>query len=138
MTTSINTTDAFAALDKYAGAMDSARGALVKALGKAGITTLEEARPVAMQWVSARTKCRIVSGSGKATGRMVLDATHPKYEAAKKSLQRVMEAFAPKAPKASKAKSGKPTANKTDAVKVLLTRYQALSRAEKARFLAAI
>jgi hypothetical protein len=43
-----------------------------------------------------------------------------------------MEAFAPK------AKSGKPTANKADAVKVLLTRYQALSRAEKARFLAEI
>jgi hypothetical protein len=63
---------------------------------------------------------------------MVLNKNHANYEAAKKSLQRVMEAFAPK------AKSGKPTANKADAVKVLLTRYQALSRAEKARFLAAI
>mgnify|MGYP003633655789 CR=1 FL=1 len=132
MTTSINTTDAFAALDKYAGAMDSARGALVKALGKAGITTLEEARPVAMQWVSARTKCRIVSGSGKATGRMVLDATHPKYEAAKKSLQRVMDAFAPK------AKSGTSTANKSDPIKLLVTRYQALTKAEQKRFLASI
>ena len=132
MTTLINTTAAFIALDKFAGTMDGARVTLVKALGKAGITTLEDARPVAMQWVSARTKCRIVSGAGKATGRMVLDATHPKYEAAKKSLQRVMDAFAPK------AKTGTPTAHKADAVKVLLTRYQALSRAEKARFLAAI
>jgi len=41
MTTSINTTDAYAALDKFAGAMDGARVTLVKALGKAGITTLE-------------------------------------------------------------------------------------------------
>ena len=132
MTMSINTTAAFIALDKFAGTMDGARVTLVKALGKAGITTLEDARPVAMQWVSARTKCPIVSGSGKATGRMLLNKNHANYEAAKKSLQRVMEAFAPK------AKTGKPTANKADAVKVLLTRYQALSRAEKARFLAAI
>lgn len=132
MTTSINTTAAFVALDKFAGTMDGARVTLVKALGKAGITTLEEARPVAMQWVAARTKCPMVSGSGKATGRMVLNKNHANYEAAKKSLQRVMEAFAPK------VKTGKPTANKADAVKVLLTRYQALSRVEKARFLAAI
>jgi hypothetical protein len=73
MTTLINTTAAFVALDKFAGTMDGARVTLVKALGKAGITTLEEARPVAMQWVSARTKCPMVSGSGKGTGRMVLN-----------------------------------------------------------------
>ena len=132
MTKSVNTTAAYVALDKFAGAMDGARVALVKALGKAGITTLEEARPVAMEWVSARTKCRIVSGAGKATGRMVLDATHPKYEAAKKSLQRVMEAFAPK------AKSGKATANKSDPIKLLVIRYQALTKAEQKRFLASI
>jgi hypothetical protein len=138
MTLAINTTAAYAAFDKFAGAMDGARGTLVKALGKAGITTLEEARPVAMQWVSARTKCPMVSGSGKGTGRMVLKRGHPKYEAARKSLQRVMEAFAPKKPKESKAKTGTPTANKADAVKDLLARYEALSRAEKARFLAEI
>ena len=134
MTKSVNTTAAYVALDKFAGAMDGARVALVKALGKAGITTLEEARPVAMEWVSARTKCRIVSGAGKAKGRMVLDATHPKYEAAKKSLQRVLEAFAPK------AKSGKATAtaNKSDPIKLLVIRYQALTKAEQKRFLASI
>ena len=132
MTKSINTTAAYVALDTFAGKIDGARVALVKALGKAGITTLEDARPVAMQWVSARTKCRIVSGAGKATGRMVLDATHPKYEAAKKSLQRVMDAFAPK------AKSGTSTANKSDPIKLLVTRYQALTKAEQKRFLASI
>jgi len=137
MTKSVNTTAAYVALDKFAGAMDGARVALVKALGKAGITTLEEARPVAMQWVSARTKCRIVSGAGKATGRMVLDATHPKYEAAKKSLQRVMEAFAPKA-KSGKATASKATANKSDPIKLLVIRYQALTKAEQKRFLASI
>jgi len=132
MTKSVNTTAAYVALDKFAGAMDGARVALVKALGKAGITTLEEARPVAMEWVSARTKCRIVSGAGKAKGRMVLDATHPKYEAAKKSLQRVLEAFSPK------PKSGKATANKSDPIKLLVIRYQALTKAEQKRFLASI
>jgi predicted metal-dependent phosphotriesterase family hydrolase len=132
MTTSINTTAAYVALDTFAGKIDGARAALVKALGKAGIATLEDARPVAMQWVSARTKCRIVNGAGKATGRMVLDATHPKYEAAKKSLQRVMDAFAPK------AKSGTSTANKSDPIKLLVTRYQALTKAEQKRFLASI
>ena len=138
MTTSINTTDAFAALDKFAGAMDGARVTLVKALGEAGITTLEEARPVAMQWVSARTKCPMVSGAGKGTGRMVLKRGHANYEKAKKSLQRVMDAFAPKKPKASKAKTGKPIALKADAVKDLVARYKALSRDEKSRFLAEI
>jgi len=91
-----------------------------------------------MQWVSARTKCPMVSGSGKGTGRMVLKRGHANYEKAKKSLQRVMDAFAPKKPKASKAKTGKLTANKADAVKDLVARYQALTKAEKKRFLAEI
>lgn len=132
MTLAINTTAAYVALDKFAKAQDTSRATLVKELGKAGITTLEDARPIAMQWVSARTKCPIVSGSGKATGRKVLDAKHRNYEAAKKALQRVMEAFAPK------AKSGKPTANKADPIKLLVTRYQALTKAEQRRFLASI
>ena len=133
MSKSINTTAAYVALDKFATTTQRANDMLVSALGKAGITTLEAVRPVAMQWVSARTKCRIVSGAGKATGRMVLDATHPKYEAAKKSLQRVMEAFAPK------AKSGKANkANKSDPIKLLVIRYQALTKAEQKRFLASI
>ena len=132
MTTSINTTAAYVALDTFAGKIDGARAALVKALGKAGIATLEDARPVAMQWVSARNKCPMVSGAGKATGRMVLNKSHANYEAAKKSLQRVMDAFAPK------AKSGTSTANKSDPIKLLVTRYQALTKAEQKRFLASI
>ena len=132
MTTSINTTAAFIAFDKFAATTQKANDTLVSALGKAGITTLEVARPIAMQWVSARTKCPIVSGSGKATGRKVLDAKHANYEAAKKALQRVMSAFAPK------PTTGKPTANKVDAVQLLLTRYSKLSKAEQRRFLASI
>lgn len=132
MTTSINTTAAFIAFDKFAATTQKANDTLVSALGKAGITTLEAARPVAMQWVSARTKCPIVSGAGKATGRMVLDAKHANYEAAKKALQRVMSAFSPK------PTTGKPTANKVDAVQLLVTRYSKLSKAEQRRFLASI
>ena len=132
MTTSINTTAAFIAFDKFAATTQKANDTLVSALGKAGITTLEVARPIAMQWVSARTKCPIVSGSGKATGRKVLDAKHANYEAAKKALQRVMSAFAPK------PTTGKPTVNKVDAVQLLVTRFSKLSKAEQKRFLASI
>ena len=132
MTTSINTTAAFIAFDKFAKAQDTSRATLVNELGKAGITTLEAARPIAMQWVSARTKCPIVSGSGKATGRKVLDAKHANYEAAKKALQRVMSAFAPK------PTTAKPTVNKVDAVQLLVTRFSKLSKAEQRRFLASI
>ena len=132
MTTSINTTAAFIAFDKFAATTQKANDTLVSALGKAGITTLEAARPIAMQWVSARTKCPIVSGAGKATGRKVLDAKHRNYEAAKKALQRVMSAFAPK------PTTAKPTVNKVDAVQLLVTRFSKLSKAEQKRFLASI
>lgn len=132
MTTSINTQAAFVAFDKFARAQDASRETLVRELRAAGITTLEEARPIAMQWVGAKCKCPIVSGSGKATGRKVLDASHRNYEAAKKSLQRVMNVFEPK------AKSGKPTAQKADAVERLVNAYAKLTKAEQRRFLASI
>jgi hypothetical protein len=137
MTKSINTQAAFVAFDKFAKADDTSRITLVKELREAGITTLEVARPIAMEWVSAKTKCPIVDGAGKATGRKVLDASHGNYEAAKKALQRLMGAFEPKA-KTDAAKSGKPTAKKVDAVQKLLDAYAKLSKAEQKRFLASI
>ena len=135
MTTSINTKDAYDAFDKFAKAQDDSRETLVKELREAGITTLEAARPIAMQWVSARTKCPIVDGGGKAKGSKVLNRMHRNYEAAKKALQRIMGAFTPK-PKSTK--SGKPTVNKVDAVQLLVTRFSKLSKAEQRRFLASI
>jgi hypothetical protein len=95
MSQAINTAAAFAALDQYAASLDSARHVLVRCMREAGIITLEEARPVVVEWASKRNKCPMVEGQRSAAGRKVLDKDHHNYEAAKKSAQRAMGAFKP-------------------------------------------
>lgn len=89
----INTAAIFAAFDAYASAIDSSRAALCAALKAQGLTTREAVQPHAIAWAAKKTGCALVEGQRKAAGKVVLDRTHARYEAAKTAARRVMEAF---------------------------------------------
>lgn len=120
----------FGIFDTYAASVQQARKVMVDDLRKAGVTTYEQARPLAMEWASKKTRCPLVEGRGKAQGTMVLDRTHEAYESARKTVQRVCEAF---------TQPEKPSERKeVDVVAALLKRYEALTPAQKRAFKAAI
>lgn len=122
----------FAAFDTFAKSEDNARQKLVQSLQRLGITTLEDVRPYALAWASARTGCQLVAGKRKASGSLVLDNAHPKYEAAKKATQRLMAAFTPKDTGAGKART------QVDPVARLLKQFAGLSKTQQRQFLAQI
>lgn len=83
----VDTKRAYLALDKFA----SANTNLVEALRAAGITTLETARPVVIEWAAARTGCALIKSEHHlAKTPMVLDRQHAAFAAAQKAVQRVM------------------------------------------------
>lgn len=94
MAKTINTTAIYAAFDAYASAVDNSRAALCAALRAEGLTTREAVQPHAVAWAAKKTGCALVEGKRVAAGKVVLDRTHTKYEAAKTAARRVMEAFA--------------------------------------------
>ena len=82
MTIATNKTQAFAALNKFA----SARVQLIQALHDAGYTG-ETARGVVIEWACDKTGATFnVSKSGK----VMLDSSHARYEAAKTVVRDVM------------------------------------------------
>lgn len=93
MAKTINTASVFAAFDRYAAAIDNSRATLCAALKAEGLTTREAVQPYAIEWAAKKNGCPLVEGKRKAAGRVVLDRTHPAYEAARKSAQRLMDAF---------------------------------------------
>lgn len=83
----VDTKRAYLALDAFARSSTN----LVDALAKAGITTLETARPVVIEWAAARTGCALVKSEHHlAKTPMVLDRQHAAFAAAQKAVQRVM------------------------------------------------
>lgn len=101
MAKTINTASVFAAFDAFASAVDNSRVALCKALRAEGLTTREAVQPYALEWAAQKNGCALVEGKRCGAGKVVLDRKHPKYEAAKSSARRVMEAFAAPERKAS-------------------------------------
>lgn len=91
----INHTAAVAALNTFAMAAQNANTALVAAMRRAGVTTLEDVTPIVLTWASEKCHCPLVDGQRSAAGRKVLDKTHGNYEAARKTFQRAMAAFEP-------------------------------------------
>ena len=93
MAKTINTAAIFAAFDTFASALDNSRAELCKALKAEGLTTREAVQPYATAWAAKKNGCALKDGARCAAGKVVLDRNHPKYEAAKSSARRVMEAF---------------------------------------------
>lgn len=93
MAKTINTVAVFTAFDTFASALDNSRAELCKALKAEGLTTREAVQPYAIEWAAKKNGCALKDGARCAAGKVVLDRSHPKYEAAKSSARRVMEAF---------------------------------------------
>jgi hypothetical protein len=82
------------ALNTFAAASNNATRSLREAAVAAGFTTLEECKPVVLQWASVRHGVPLVkSESNVNKGALVLDRSHRSFEAAKKSAQRALEAL---------------------------------------------
>jgi hypothetical protein len=82
MTIAINKPQAFAALNKFA----TARVQLIQALHDAGYT-VETARGVVIEWACSKTGATFNVSKG---GKIMLDSSHAKYEAAKTTVRDVM------------------------------------------------
>jgi hypothetical protein len=94
-----------------------------------GIGDRATARPLAIEWAAAKYKAKIIKGQR--------GDTLPQNSAAIQAVSRVLSVIFPSADM-PQAKPSKPTANKVDPVKSLVTRYTKLTAAEKRRFLASI
>ena len=94
-----------------------------------GIGDRATARPLAVEWAAAKYKTKIVKGQR--------GDTLPRDSAAERAMNRVLSVIFPSADM-PKAKTKKPTANKVDPVKAMVTSYTKLTAAEKRRFLASI
>ena len=107
-----------------------ARANAVKALHKLGVTTYEQAKPLAVEFAGQAKRCPMVEGRGKAQGTMVLDREHANYENAKKFAQRICGAFNKPEPTSER--------REVDVVATLLKRYESLTPAQKRAFKASI
>lgn len=122
----INKKQAFAAFDKFA----NSRAALIAELQKAGINTVEEARPLVVEWVSGKTGCAY---KVKGTGAVVLDSSDRRYEGAKTAVRDMMLMI-----QGTTRRKASPQRDKTDPVADLLAKYNDLTPAQKRAFRAAI
>lgn len=74
---------AFNALNKFA----NSRVALIEGMQAAGYTTVEDSRPIVIEWACEKTGCAFkVSDKGRTT----LDSSHARYEATKTVVRDVM------------------------------------------------
>jgi hypothetical protein len=121
MTKSINTQAIYAVFNKA----DDVSPTLAALLMQHGIDSRKAAYPFAVQWAAEKHKVKVIQGQR--------GLTLPHNSAAMQAVQRVLNTIYPRvdAPKAK-------TANKVDPIKSLVTRFKALTAAEKRRFLAAI
>lgn len=103
-----------------------AREKLVESLKKAGVTTLEEARPFMVEFAAMAKRCALVEGRGKGAGRMVFDKEHANYETARKFAQRLGKQF--NGPESASERK------EVDAVASLLKKFEALTPAQKRAF----
>lgn len=94
-----------AAFEKFASIVAGASVSLVEALRKAGFETREDARVQAMIWVGAKMGVDVVeSRSPRNKGEATLDRSNPKFAAAKKALDRLLDtAFGDEADEADEA-----------------------------------
>jgi hypothetical protein len=124
MTKSFNRVAVFAVFNDA----DNESASFAVRLMELGIASRAEAKPFAMEWASKKYGVAIKEGQrGMTFVKRDTDA--------ERAMNRVLQVCFPSA---DKPKSGKATANKTDAVDLVLKKYNALSASEKRRFLKSI
>lgn len=83
-----NKAAAFTALSTFA----DSRVELIKRLKKLGYRTLEDCRPVVIEWVCNKLGCTFTVA--KSSGNTKLVSSHPKYQAAKTAVRDMMDNIA--------------------------------------------
>ena len=109
---------------------DKSSASFAVRLMELGIASRAEAKPFAMDWASKKYNVALKEGQ-RGTTFVKVDTD------AERAMNRVLQVCFPSADK-PKAKTGKATANKVDAVAKLLKAYTALTAVEKRRFLKSI
>jgi hypothetical protein len=117
-----NKTQAFQTLDKFA----TARVQLIEGLRKAGYATVEECKPVVIEWACAKTGGQFNTSEA---GKVMLDSKHPKYETTKTVVRDVMLMLAGTTRRESSGKK-----EPADAVAQLVAKFSKLTKAEQKRF----
>ena len=124
MTKSFNRTAVYAVFNQA----DKSSVSFAEQLLALGIGSRTDARPLAMDWASKKYNVALKEGQ-RGTTFVKVDTD------AERAMNRVLQVCFPSA---DLKKSGKATANKTDAVAKLLKAYTALTAVEKRRFLKSI
>jgi len=110
---------------------DNSSASFAVRLMELGIASRTEAKPFAMKWASEKHSNEPIKQGQRGMTFVRRDTN------AERAMNRVLEVCYPKAD-APKPKTPKATANKTDAVDLVLKKYKALSASEKRRFLKSI
>ena len=122
MSIKANKPQAFATLNKFA----SARVQLIEGLQKAGYATLEECRPIVIEWACSKTGAQFnIAKSGK----VMLDSKDANYESTKTVVRDVMHMIAGTTRREASAKT-----EPVDPVVQLAKQFAKLSKAEQKRF----
>jgi hypothetical protein len=116
---------AFQALDQFA----NSRAKLIKDMQAAGYTTVEECRPIVIEWACMKTGAEF--RVAESSGAVKLVSSHPKYETAKTVVRDVM-LMLEGTTRREQASSG---ARETDAVAKLAEKFAQLTKAEQKRFM---
>jgi hypothetical protein len=118
-----NKAKAFAVLNTFA----DSRIALIKGMKGAGYSTLEECRPIVIEWACGKTGA---SFNVSAKGKVMLDSTHAKYEATKTVVRDVMHMIEGTTRHAVSARK-----EKADPLAVLAKKLAKLSAADQRKVL---
>lgn len=120
-----NKAQAFKALNTFA----ASRVKLIESMQAAGYATIEECRPVVIEWACEKTGAAFnVSKAGK----VMLDSSHARYEAAKTTVRDVMLMLQGTTRHAAQGSA------KTDPVDAIIRAYGKLTAAQQRAVLKAI
>jgi len=90
----VNKNAAFRAMDSFVAVVGTAVQTLREAVVEAGFTTVEDVRPLVLEWASKRHGVALVeSKSNRNKGELVLDRTNPSFAAADKAYKRMVESL---------------------------------------------
>ena len=116
---------AFNTLNKFA----TARVALIEGMQKAGYATVEECKPIVIEWACSKTGGTFKESS---TGKIMLDSSHAKYETTKTVVRDVMLMIEGTTRRASSGKK------EIDLIEEAMKLVAKMTPAQKKKFLAAL
>jgi hypothetical protein len=119
---------AFKALDTFA----TSRVTLIKSMAAAGYTTLEDCRPIVIEWACAKTGATFTVKTVESTGEVVtrLDRDHVHYEKAKTTVRDITLMLR------GTTRSAQTTSAKRDPAALLAIAFGKLSAKEQQSFYA--